>query len=94
VNGDFERFGRYADAMLSEREFFIRKAIGWVLRETAKQRPDRVYEWLLRRAGRASGVTVREAVKYLPMAQRESILASHRANGGRPQRTHGVSPPG
>jgi 3-methyladenine DNA glycosylase AlkD len=32
--GDFERFGRYADAMLEEREFFIRKAIGWVLRET------------------------------------------------------------
>ena len=26
--GDFERFGRYADQMLDEREFFIRKAIG------------------------------------------------------------------
>jgi DNA alkylation repair enzyme len=25
--GDFDRFGRYADAMLCEREFFIRKAI-------------------------------------------------------------------
>jgi 3-methyladenine DNA glycosylase AlkD len=36
--GDFERFGRYADAMLGEREFFIRKAIGWVLRETGKPR--------------------------------------------------------
>jgi len=34
--GDFERFGRYADRMLDEREFFIRKAIGWVLRETGK----------------------------------------------------------
>jgi hypothetical protein len=31
--GDFERFGRYADGMLDEREFLIRKAIGWVLRE-------------------------------------------------------------
>ncbi len=29
--GDFERFARYADAMLEEKEFFIRKAIGWVL---------------------------------------------------------------
>ena len=25
--------------MLAEKEFFIRKAIGWVLRETAKKRP-------------------------------------------------------
>ncbi|MDQ6710881.1 MAG: DNA alkylation repair protein, partial [Candidatus Dormibacteraeota bacterium] len=29
--GDFPRFGGYADRMLDEREFFIRKAIGWVL---------------------------------------------------------------
>ena len=44
--GDFERFSRYADQMLDEREFFIRKAIGWVLRETAKQRPALVAAWL------------------------------------------------
>jgi alkylated DNA nucleotide flippase Atl1/3-methyladenine DNA glycosylase AlkD len=31
--GDWLRFIRYADAMLVEPEFFIRKAIGWVLRE-------------------------------------------------------------
>jgi 3-methyladenine DNA glycosylase AlkD len=36
----FARFGRYADAMLDEKEFFIRKAIGWVLRETGKRRPE------------------------------------------------------
>jgi 3-methyladenine DNA glycosylase AlkD len=74
--GDFERFGRYADAMLDEREFFIRKAIGWVLRDTARRRPDLVYEWLLPRAARASGVSIREAVKPLSAAQRASILAA------------------
>jgi 3-methyladenine DNA glycosylase AlkD len=74
-DGDFERFGRYADTMLDEREFFIRKAIGWVLRETSKKRPKLVYEWLLPRAQRASGVTVREAVKYLSEEQRAGILA-------------------
>jgi 3-methyladenine DNA glycosylase AlkD len=74
--GDFERFARYADAMLDEREFFIRKAIGWVLRDTSRRRPDLVYEWLKPRAHRASGVTVREAVKYLSADQREEILAS------------------
>ena len=76
--GDFDRFSRYADAMLDEREFFIRKAIGWVLRETGRKQPDLVYAWLEPRAGRASGVTVREAVKYLSNGQRETILAAHR----------------
>src|SRR5437899_12980070 len=36
--GDFARFTRYAEAMLDEREFFIRKAIGWILRGAAKKR--------------------------------------------------------
>jgi 3-methyladenine DNA glycosylase AlkD len=77
--GDFARFGRYADAMLGEREFFIRKAIGWVLRETGKKRPELVYAWLRPRADRASGVTVREAVKYLPAKKREEMLALYRS---------------
>ena len=81
--GDFRRFARYADRMLEDREFFIRKAIGWVLRETGKQQPDTVYAWLLPRAGRASGVTVREAVKYLSSAQRAEVLAAYRSAAGR-----------
>jgi 3-methyladenine DNA glycosylase AlkD len=74
--GDFDRFGRYADAMLEEREFFIRKAIGWVLRDTARQRPDLVFDWLAPRAARASGVTIREAQKYLSAEQRGGIAAA------------------
>ncbi|MBI4730027.1 MAG: DNA alkylation repair protein [Acidobacteria bacterium] len=73
--GDFERFGRYADAMLDEREFFVRKAIGWVLREAGKKRPGLVHAWLAPRAARASGLTVREAVKHLPEDMRSDILA-------------------
>jgi 3-methyladenine DNA glycosylase AlkD len=76
--GDFERFARYADAMLDEREFFIRKAIGWVLRETGKSRPELVHAWLEPRAARASGVTIREAVKYLPEDERAKNIAAHR----------------
>jgi len=72
-DGDFERFGRYADAMLEEREFFIRKAIGWVLREVAKRRPALVTQWLLPRAKRASGLTFREATRTLPEAQRARL---------------------
>jgi len=75
----FERFADYADAMLSEREFFIRKAIGWVLRETGKRQPDLVAGWLAPRVHRASGVTVREAVKWLPARQRDELLAAYRS---------------
>lgn len=78
--GDFDRFGRYADAMLEEREFFIRKAIGWVLRDTSKRRPRLVADWLRPRATRASGVTVREAVKYLPEPDRDAIRAARESN--------------
>jgi 3-methyladenine DNA glycosylase AlkD len=76
--GDFGRFARYADQMLEEKEFFIRKAIGWVLRDTARRRPDLVAEWLGPRVHRASGVTVREAVKPLPADMRERLLAGYR----------------
>ena len=76
-DGDFRRFARYADAMLAEREFFIRKAIGWVLRETGKRQPDLVYQWLRPRCAVASGITVREAVKYLSPEQRAELMAAY-----------------
>ncbi len=80
--GDFERFGRYADAMLDEKEFFIRKAIGWVLREAGKADPDRVDAWIAPRTDRASGVTMREAIKPLPPGRAEELMAAYRE--GRP----------
>ena len=74
----FERFARHADAMLDEREFFIRKAIGWVLREVSKRRPAEVLAFIAPRTGRASGVTMREVVKYLPDDAAE-LMAAYRA---------------
>jgi 3-methyladenine DNA glycosylase AlkD len=82
---NWARFTGYADAMLGEREFFIRKAIGWVLRETAKKHPDLVADWLAPRVHRASGVTLREALKWLPAPRREALLAE-RAGGREPGR--------
>ncbi|HVM18614.1 MAG TPA: DNA alkylation repair protein, partial [Egibacteraceae bacterium] len=61
------------------REFFIRKAVGWVLREVGRGDPAWVVRWLAPRTDRASGVTVREAVKYLPSDERERLLAAYRA---------------
>ena len=72
-DGDFARFGRYADPLLADREFFVRKAIGWILREVARKRPDLVTAWLLPRAARASGLTFREGTRALPPAQRAQL---------------------
>ena len=71
-------FAPAADAMLEEREFFVRKAIGWVLREAGQRRPQEVASWLAPRTGRASGVTMREAVKYLPEADRLRLMSAYR----------------
>jgi 3-methyladenine DNA glycosylase AlkD len=76
--GDWHRFCRYADARWEDREFWVRKALGWVLRDTGRKRPDLVFGFLLPRAAAGSGVTIREAVKYLPTADRAAIEAARR----------------
>jgi 3-methyladenine DNA glycosylase AlkD len=73
--GDFERFARYADAMLEDKEFFVRKAIGWVLRETAKKDPAYVAAWTREHLDVMSGVTFREAVRRLPPEQAARLEA-------------------
>jgi 3-methyladenine DNA glycosylase AlkD len=75
---DLERFERYATPMLTEKEFFIRKAIGWVLRETSKREPAYVAAWTGRQLDRMSGVTFREAVRRLPGAQAAPLLDAYR----------------
>jgi 3-methyladenine DNA glycosylase AlkD len=75
---ELEPFGGYADEMLEEKEFFIRKAIGWVLREAGKRRPQDVATWLGPRTHRASGITMREAVKYLSDEDRTRLMAAYR----------------
>ena len=78
AGASIDRFVARADRMLEEREFFIRKAVGWVLREAGKRRPAEVTAWLVPRAHRASGVTMREAVKYLPRADSERLMSAYR----------------
>jgi 3-methyladenine DNA glycosylase AlkD len=75
---DLGPFLRRADAMLDEKEFFIRKAIGWALREVGKRRPTEVATWLAPRTDRASGVTMREAVRYLAPGDAERLMAAYR----------------
>jgi len=74
--GDFALFARIAAPMLPEREFFIRKAIGWVLRSTSKKRPELVHAFLLANKETVSGLTMREGSKYLPAAMRTPLVSA------------------
>lgn len=65
---DTERLGRYCGQLAHEREFFIRKAVGWALRDYARWDPDFVRAFIADNAGRLSGLTVREACRRLPAA--------------------------
>lgn len=47
------------------REFFIRKAVGWALREYAKTDPDWVLAFVAEHDADLSGLTRREALKHL-----------------------------
>ena len=75
---DLARFERYASSMLAEKEFFIRKAIGWTAREISKRDPDWVGTWTSAHLGQMSGVTFREAVRRLPPDSAESLRALFR----------------
>jgi len=76
--GDFEQFASFASRMAGEKEFFIRKAIGWVLRDVSKKRPDLVFGFLLDHVHEVSGLTLREGCKYLPEGQRETLSRARR----------------
>ncbi len=73
------RFVRYADSMIDEKEFFIRKVIGWVLRDVSRVRPEPVAEFVHRHISVISGVTFREAVKYLPEPEQTELKEAYKA---------------
>ncbi len=62
---DEVRLLRYALALAPEPDFFIRKAIGWALRDHARTRPEAVRAFLAQHAQHLSGLTRREAAKHL-----------------------------
>jgi 3-methyladenine DNA glycosylase AlkD len=76
--GDFELFAELATTLLGEREFFIRKAIGWVLRDVARKRPERTRAFLEEHLADLSGLTLREACRHLPARIRDDLLRHHR----------------
>lgn len=72
--GDRKIFYDFAEKMVSEKEFFIRKAIGWCIREISKADPEAAFDFLMRIKDRASRLTLREGSKRLPEKQRNIVL--------------------
>lgn len=62
---DEPRLYRYCLARAHETDFFIRKAIGWALREYAKTEPRSVARFLKTNQSKLSGLSYREAAKHL-----------------------------
>ena len=73
--GDTALFYSFAQRLLPEKEFFIRKAIGWGIREISKARPDEVFEFLMKIKTKASGLTLREGAKRLPAEMKTRVLS-------------------
>ena len=52
-------------ANVDDRDFFMRKGIGWALRDAARAHPDEVRAFVSSHSGRMSGLSRREATKHL-----------------------------
>lgn len=71
--GDFDLFAKLATPMLSEKEFFIRKAIGWILRDISRKRPELTFAYVMEHGDKMSGLTWREATRNLPQKMKASV---------------------
>ncbi len=67
LDTDSTRLFGYAQQLSDEKEFFIRKAIGWALRDYARWNPDAVTDFVVQHRHTLSGLTVREAAKHLTL---------------------------
>ena len=65
LDTDTTRLFGYALKLADEKEFFIRKAIGWALRDYARWNPQAVTDFLVAHRAVLSGLTLREAAKHL-----------------------------
>jgi 3-methyladenine DNA glycosylase AlkD len=64
---DVALLSQVIEANLADREFFIRKAIGWALREYAKTDPDWVRQFVAKHEAALSPLSRREALRNLPV---------------------------
>ena len=63
---DTARLFGYAETLAPESDFFIRKAIGWALRDYARWNPQAVRDVVAALGGRLSPLSAREATRRIP----------------------------
>ena len=63
---DRDRLFDYCTRQAGHRDFFVRKAIGWALRQYAYTDPEAVSRYVSRHRDALSPLSVREATKHLP----------------------------
>lgn len=64
---DWAMLNEYCLRRAHEKEFFIRKAIGWALRQYARTDPETVTAFLIEHKDKLSGLSFREASKHLSL---------------------------
>ncbi|MFH0883705.1 MAG: DNA alkylation repair protein, partial [bacterium] len=62
---DTQLLFNFCDRCLEETTFWMRKAIGWALREYSKTNPGKVRQFIAKNRDRMAGLTLREASKYV-----------------------------
>jgi 3-methyladenine DNA glycosylase AlkD len=65
VETDSIRLFAYAETLAPEGDFFIRKAIGWALRDFARWQPQAVRDFVAAMGGRLSPLSAREATRRI-----------------------------
>jgi 3-methyladenine DNA glycosylase AlkD len=79
---DLDLLYRCIEPSIDSKEFFLRKAIGWALRQLAWTDPEEVVRYVAANEARLSGLSRREALKNVEMA---------RVRPRRPGRARGTS---
>lgn len=66
IETDPDRLFGYATALAGEKDFFIKKAVGWALRDYSRWNPSAVAEFVAQSENCLSPLTIREALKDIP----------------------------
>ena len=78
---DWPLLKRFIEPSAASGEFFLRKGIGWALREYSKTEPDRVLDYVRANHQTLSGLTKREGLKILlksgRVAKEDPIFVRH-----------------
>lgn len=70
-----QRIWHWCDYLAADREYFVRKALGWVLRECAMRDPDATIAFLRRRSDALPRCVLREAVRKLDPSRQQAVLS-------------------